>query len=92
MMYSITPELLGTITGGVVGNAPQHAQSAIADVGEKLAPKDCNSELGFGVMLTGAEVGGHTPGPWWLKMSAAAVGAVSGLYAGCRMGRPTNAK
>jgi hypothetical protein len=92
MMY-LASDLLSTVTGGAVGNQPQNAQSVMSDIGEKVAPSSCNGELGFGVMLTAAEVGLHAPGPWFVKMGAAATGAVGGLAAGCRMGnRPPPGK
>jgi len=88
---TIPTELLHLITGGV--DAPKADQGIASRIGETIAPKDCNGELGFGGMLTAAEIGLHTPGPVWMKMGAAAAGAVGGLYAGCRMGnRPTAEK
>src|SRR6185312_8420914 len=82
----ISPEQLRTITGGADAAAP--ATSTASSIGELIAPKDCNSELGLGGMLTAAELARHTPGPWFVKVGAGLVGAVAGLSTGCRLGTP----
>lgn len=90
---TISADLLALVTGGEGAAPAQQDQGIASRIGETIAPKDCNGELGFGGMLTAAEIGLHTPGPVWVKMGAAAAGAVGGLYAGCRMGnRPTAGK
>ena len=84
MMSTISADLLDTVTGG--------DGSWMKELSAKVAPSDCNNELGFGGLLTGAELGLHAPGPWYLKMGVGAAAAIGGLYGGCRMGnRPAAA-
>ncbi|HEY3803267.1 MAG TPA: hypothetical protein VGL61_11700 [Kofleriaceae bacterium] len=81
---TISSERLGSIIGGADANPSQ--TSATSGIGELIAPKDCNSELGLGGMLSAVELAAHMPGPWFVKIGAGAVGAVTGLYVGCRLG------